>query len=66
MLKMEKVFDKKTGKFVGNIYTIHNKQGKFNLRDFSTSSLQDGSKPKWTFEIKNAKGIKNGTELKFK
>ncbi|ASM35189.1 Uncharacterised protein [Campylobacter sputorum subsp. bubulus] len=52
MPKIEKVFDKKTGKFVGNRYTIHNKQGKFNLRDFSKSNLQDGSKPKWTMDFK--------------
>ena len=47
----EKIKVYENGVFKGNRYTIPTPNGNYNLRDYSTSKLSDGTKPKWTFDI---------------
>ncbi|MGH1601645.1 hypothetical protein [Campylobacter majalis] len=37
----------------------------FTLRNFSKSSLKDGSKPQWTLQINKYPSLKDKVELKF-
>ncbi|MGG7074635.1 DUF637 domain-containing protein, partial [Campylobacter sp. 9BO] len=66
MPKAQKIFDKKSGEYKGIAYIVKGKNGeKFNLRNFSTSSLKDGSKPQWTLQINKHPSLKDKVELKF-
>ena len=61
MPKLEKVYE--NGVFKGNRYTVIDNGISYTLRDFSKSSLADGTKPKWTFDIP-AKIFNNTTRKK--
>lgn len=48
---------------------VDSKGNKFTLRDFSGSTLNDGTKPRWTIDIPNSaigRGSKGTSEIKFK
>ncbi|VVM19230.1 hypothetical protein BSPWISOXPB_11248 [uncultured Gammaproteobacteria bacterium] len=68
--KKIKVFDKKTGIFKGNRYSIKTDKGSFNLRDYSHSKAKGESHERWTIDVPNKfLGIRNGkgtSEIKFK
>jgi hypothetical protein len=49
--KKIKVFDKKTGIFKGNRYSIKTDKGSFNLRDYSHSKAKGISNERWTIDI---------------
>ncbi|VVH56448.1 hypothetical protein BSPCLSOX_1276, partial [uncultured Gammaproteobacteria bacterium] len=64
--KKIKVFDKKTGIFKGNRYSIKTDKGSFNLRDYSHSKAKGGSNERWTIDVpKELLGLKVGKEIKF-
>ncbi|ASM36857.1 hypothetical protein [Campylobacter sputorum] len=66
MPKAQKVFDKKSGKFKGEIYIIKKDGVDYILRDFATQKSKDGSVFSWTLQIKELPNTKNNIELKFK
>ncbi|MCR4941584.1 MAG: hypothetical protein K5978_02160, partial [Campylobacter sp.] len=50
----------------GKNYVVKTDFGKINIRNFSTSSLRDGIKPRWTVEILDMPNMKHKIEIKFK
>ena len=66
MPEVRKIFDKKTGNYKGQLYETKIDGVSYMLRDYSTSNLSDGTKPKWTFQISKANWLKKGrAEIKF-
>lgn len=67
MPKAEKVYENGIEKGIRYTAKGKNKES-FTLRNFSTSSLKDGSKPQWTMDVplyKKANGEYITKELKF-